>query len=304
MIITGCSFVTALRALARPEGDVRACSTGKLTKPASFQRPFASRAAVTLLSLITFGMPRVLRRRAAGQHALRKGLALLVYLAEMRRPVTRDALSTCSGQRAIRAAAAQIYVASSTMSRSRWAARSSPPIGTRSGWSRTQDSQSISIAFEAVCDAADYAERHSFRRLNICPASPCPGVPEFDDWVYFRREALRSRLSHALERLTRDRLTSGDPHAVVATALRLVALDPYSDANMRHLIAALLGGGDRPAAERHFAAFRARLADDLFGAAGAGDARIAPSRQADRSIRSPPASTARGAPRVASDRQR
>jgi len=56
---------------------------------------------------------------------------------------------------------------------------------------------------------------------------------------------------------------SNDPRAAIAPALRLVALDPYSDANMRLLLSALLGSGDRPAAERHFSAFRARLADDL-----------------------------------------
>ncbi|WP_160166478.1 MULTISPECIES: hypothetical protein [unclassified Afipia] len=34
--------------------------------------------------------------------------------------------------------------------------------------------------------------------------------PEFDDWVFFRREALRGRLLHVLERLLQDKNAAGD----------------------------------------------------------------------------------------------
>ena len=49
-------------------------------------------------------------------------------------------------------------------------------------------------AFEAACDAADYARAAQLQEAEYLSGFSLPGCSEFDDWVYFRREALRSRL--------------------------------------------------------------------------------------------------------------
>ena len=73
---------------------------------------------------------------------------------------------------------------------------------------------------------------------------------EFEEWAFFRREALRSRLVQALERLIEAKIADGDPRVAVVHAMRLVGLDPLSESSHRHLIRAHLAAGDRVAAER------------------------------------------------------
>ena len=87
--------------------------------------------------------------------------------------------------------------------------------------------------------------------------------PEFDDWAFFRREALRGRLMNALERIVQDRIAAGEHFAATAHARRLVELDPLSEVYGRHLIRSLLLAGDRNSAERHHAALKQRLRDEL-----------------------------------------
>src|SRR4029077_6348752 len=87
--------------------------------------------------------------------------------------------------------------------------------------------------------------------------------PEFDDWAFFRREALRGRLMHGLERLVQDKNAAGDHFAAAAHAGRLVELDPLSEVYCRHLIRSLQLAGDRSSAERHHAALIERLRDEL-----------------------------------------
>src|SRR5262249_3976251 len=87
--------------------------------------------------------------------------------------------------------------------------------------------------------------------------------PQFDEWAFFRREALRGRAIQALERVVQDRNAAGDYAAAAAHAGRLVALDPLSEVYARHLIRNLLLGGDRAAAERHLEALTQRLRDEL-----------------------------------------
>ena len=72
-----------------------------------------------------------------------------------------------------------------------------------------------------------------------------PDSQEFDEWAFFRREALRSRLVQALERLIEAKIADGDPRVAVVHAMRLVGLDPLSESSHRHLIRAHLAAGDR-----------------------------------------------------------
>jgi pimeloyl-ACP methyl ester carboxylesterase len=91
-----------------------------------------------------------------------------------------------------------------------------------------------------------------------------PGdCPQFDEWTFFRREALRGRAIQALERVVHDKNATGDYAAAAAHAGRLVELDPLSEVYGRYLIRNLLLAGDRATAERHLAALTQRLRNEL-----------------------------------------
>jgi pimeloyl-ACP methyl ester carboxylesterase len=87
--------------------------------------------------------------------------------------------------------------------------------------------------------------------------------PQFDEWVFFRREALRGRAIQALERVVHARNSAGDYAAAAIHAGRLVELDPLSEVYARHLIRNLLFAGDHAAAERHFELLTRRLREEL-----------------------------------------
>ncbi|MGY3650626.1 pimeloyl-ACP methyl ester carboxylesterase [Bradyrhizobium sp. LM4.3] len=117
--------------------------------------------------------------------------------------------------------------------------------------------------FESACDRGAFEEACQMYRGDFLAGFALDGCPEFDDWAFFRREALRGRLVHALERLVQDRNAAGDHFAATVHAGRLVELDPLSEVYGRHLVRSLLLAGDRSAAERHHAALTQRLRDEL-----------------------------------------
>jgi pimeloyl-ACP methyl ester carboxylesterase len=89
------------------------------------------------------------------------------------------------------------------------------------------------------------------------------GAPTFDEWIYFRREALRSRLAQVLERSFDTKMQAKDFHSAIMCATRLLALDPISENAHRNLIRAHLQAGNRPAAERQLEACARVLRDEL-----------------------------------------
>src|SRR5262249_12492133 len=117
--------------------------------------------------------------------------------------------------------------------------------------------------FESDCDRVAFEEACREYRGDFLAGFSLGDCPEFDDWVFFRREALRGRLMHALERVVRDKNAAGEHFAATTHAGRLVELDPFSEVYSRHLIRSLLLAGDRSAAARHHAALTQRLRDEL-----------------------------------------
>ena len=213
-------------------------------------------------SVRTLGFPEVRCDDRLCPLALRKGLALLVYLAEAKRPVGRDAIATLlwpeSPATVVRARLRRLLhrlqlalgeVIASDRSTIRLSAETVLNI----------DSQ----LFEQACDDGEFE-----RACTLYPADFLDGFspgdcPQFDEWAFFRREALRGRAIQALERVVQERSVAGDYVAAAAHATRLVALDPLSEIYARHLIRNLLLSGDRIAAERQLAALTQRLRDDL-----------------------------------------
>lgn len=215
------------------------------------------------VSVRTLGFPEVRRDDRPCPLALRKGLALLVYLAEAKGPVGREVLATLmwpeSAEDVSRARLRrllhrlQLILGDDVLSSDRSTVR----------WSPAVDLQVDSRLFEQACDAAEF-ERACGQYAGDFLTGFSPGdCPQFDEWAFFRREALRGRAIQALERVVQDRNAARDYAAAAAYAGRLVELDPLSEVYGRHLIRNLLLAGDHAGAERRFEALAQRLRDEL-----------------------------------------
>ncbi|MBO0742212.1 MAG: alpha/beta fold hydrolase [Hyphomicrobiaceae bacterium] len=194
---------------------------------------------------------------------LRRALGLIAYLVDARAPVGRDHMAgllwpdadedTARGR--LRRTLHKIGVAFAADVV--WADRTSlvlaPSIGARVD----------AHAFEAACAAGELNQAVRLYAGDFLHGLSIEGCAAFEEWAFFRREALRSRLVQALERLIERELAVGDARAAVAAAIRLVGLDPLSESAQRHLINAHLRAGDRAAAERQYEACARLLRADL-----------------------------------------
>jgi DNA-binding SARP family transcriptional activator len=203
-------------------------------------------------SVRTLGFPEIRRNNRLCQLALRKGVALLVYLAEAKDSVGRDVVATMfwpeSPEDVVRARLRRL------LHRLQRALGDDVLTTDRSSvrWSSAIELQVDSQAFEQACDRGEF-ERACRLYVGDFLVGFSPGdCSHFDKWAFFRREALRGRAIQALERVVQDRNAAGDYAA--AHAVRLVKLDPLSEVYARHLIRNLLLAGDRAAAEHHLQA--------------------------------------------------
>lgn len=218
---------------------------------------------MTGFSLQTLGLPEIHGDGRPIRLNLRKGLALLIYLAEARGAVARDVIATLLWPESPRETARarlrrmlhriELTLGQHVFETNRENVRWSPAIELR------VDSQ----LFESDCDGGQFEQACLHYRGDFLAGFSLPDCPEFDDWAFYRREALRGRLMHGLERLVQDSNAAGEHFAAAAHAVRLVELDPLSEVYGRHLIRSLLLAGDRSSAERHHAALTQRLREEL-----------------------------------------
>jgi DNA-binding SARP family transcriptional activator/pimeloyl-ACP methyl ester carboxylesterase len=218
---------------------------------------------MTGFSLQTFGVPEIQGDVGPIRLNLRKGLALLIYLAEAKGAVARDVMATLlwpeSPPETARARLRrmlhriELVLGQPVFETDRASVR----------WSPAVDLDVDSHLFESACDRGDFEQACRLYRADFLAGLVLADCPEFDDWAFFRREALRGRLMHGLERLVQDKTAAGEHFAAATHAGRLVELDPLSEVYGRHLIRSLLLSGDRSSAERHHAALRRRLRDEL-----------------------------------------
>jgi DNA-binding transcriptional activator of the SARP family len=194
---------------------------------------------------------------------LRKAAALFVYLAEIGRPVGRDTAATLLWPDADQEAAR------TRLRRTLYKLRIAfdRDIVVASGASLTLNPafpmETDTKSFEKACAAGRLEEAAELYDGDFLQGFSLSECPEFEEWAFFRREALRSLLIQALERLAETKAERSVPRSAVLYASRLVALDPLSESAHRHLIRAYLASGDRAAAERQYQACRALLAEEL-----------------------------------------
>jgi DNA-binding SARP family transcriptional activator len=220
------------------------------------------RIAMASFSVRALGFPEIRRDDRLCPLALRKGLALLVYLAEAKGPVGRDAIATMlwpeSPAEVVRARLRRLLhslqlalgdVLASDRSTVRLSAAINLEIDSR--------------LFEAACDRGEFERACGLYQADFLDGFSPGDCPQFDEWAFFRREALRGRAIQALERVVQEKQAAGDYASAAAHAGRLVALDPLSEIYARHLIRNLILGGDRAGAERQLEALTQRLREEL-----------------------------------------
>jgi len=234
---------------------------------------------MTSLEVQLLGFPTVRLDGRGVDLTLRKGLALIAYLADARAPVGRDHMASLLWPDA---------GADTARSRLR---RTLHKIGTAFAADAIDaDRSSLTLApsiearldvhaFEAACAAGELNEALRLYRGDFLQGLSLDGCTEFEEWAFFRREALRSRLVQVLERLIEHELAAGDARAAIAAATRLVGLDPLSESAQRHLIGAYLRAGDRTAAERQYEACAHVLQAELG---------VAPDAQTQALLAAPP----------------
>jgi DNA-binding SARP family transcriptional activator/pimeloyl-ACP methyl ester carboxylesterase len=218
---------------------------------------------VTGFTLQMFGFPEIHGDNGPIRLNLRRGIALLIYLAEAKGAVARDVLATLLWPESPRETAharlrrmlhrIALTLGQPIFETDRASVRLSPAIELKVD----------SHLFESACDRGAFEEACRSYRGDFLAGFALADCPEFNDWAFYRREALRGRLMHGLERLVRDKTAAGDHFAAAVHAARLVELDPLSEVYGRHLIRSLLTAGDRGSAERHHAALTQRLRDEL-----------------------------------------
>ena len=218
---------------------------------------------MTGFSLQTLGFPEIHADTSPIKLNLRRGLALLIYLAEARGAVARDVMATLlwpesppgTARARLRRLLHRIELAlgQPVFDTDRSSVRWSPAVEL------TVDSH----LFERACERGDFEAACRLYGGDFLAGFSLGDCPEFDDWAFYRREALRGRLMHGLERLVQDKTAAGEHFAATAHAGRLVELDPLSEVYGRYLIRSLLLSGDRSSAERHHAALTRRLHDEL-----------------------------------------
>jgi DNA-binding SARP family transcriptional activator/pimeloyl-ACP methyl ester carboxylesterase len=214
-------------------------------------------------SLRVLGFPEIRRDETPCALALRKGLALLAYLAEQNGAVSRDILAAMfwpeSPDAAARAGLRRLLHRLQAMFGDGVLAADRATVR----WASAVDLQVDAQLFEQACDRGDYETACRLYQDDFLAGFSPGDCPQFDEWAFFRREALRGRAIQAIERVVHAKHARGDYAAAAGYAGRLVALDPLSEVYGRHLMRNLLLANDRAGAERHLAALTQRLRDEL-----------------------------------------
>jgi DNA-binding SARP family transcriptional activator/predicted ATPase len=88
-------------------------------------------------------------------------------------------------------------------------------------------------------------------------------APEFEDWLRSERERLQTELAAALQAVLDDQVLRGDTGGGIATARRLLALEPWREEAHRGMMLLLARDGQRSAALSQYETCRRALLEEL-----------------------------------------
>src|SRR4030088_444926 len=160
---------------------------------------------MTGFSLQTLGFPEIHGDNGPIKLNLRKGLALLIYLAEAQGAVAREVIATLlwpesPGETSRARLRRMLHRIELTLGQHIF-----ETDRTSVRWSPAVELKVDSHLFESACDRGALEEACLHYRGDFLAGFSLADCPEFDDWAFFRREALRGRLMHGLERLVQDK---------------------------------------------------------------------------------------------------
>jgi DNA-binding SARP family transcriptional activator/predicted ATPase len=226
-----------------------------------------------------FGSPQLTQGGQPVELNLRKAVALFVYLAVSRQPHSRDQLATLfwpdDGQRAARANLRRtLYRITESLG------KEILTFGTETLelnpdaelWIDSETFQQEIIANLPVAGRPDELSDTALTRLAAAAALytddfmagfTLPDCPDFDDWQFFQREALRRSLARAVEALALAHQTDGQAGEAIIYARRWLALDPLHEPAHRLLMQLYAAAGQQAAARRQFEECKRLLAAEL-----------------------------------------
>jgi DNA-binding SARP family transcriptional activator len=206
-----------------------------------------------LVGVRLFGAPVIER---GGQHVpvdTRKAIALLAYLAFMRRPAARDELAT-------------LLWPDSDHVRARAALRRTmSALSTALGGSGLRtDGDAVSLVHSQIWldldefrelaarnDTDSLVQAVELARGDLLAGFGLRDSEAFDDWQRGAEEQMRREVGLVLEHLA-DELAPNDVDAAISYARRWLALDPLQEAAHRSLMRLHAQKGDRAAAVRQY----------------------------------------------------
>jgi DNA-binding SARP family transcriptional activator/pimeloyl-ACP methyl ester carboxylesterase len=214
--------------------------------------------------LLLFGPPRIELGGRGADLALRKGQALLAYLAVTGRAHSRDALATLlwpdsdqqSGRASLRRTLHRVNqvlgpdmldVTPETVAVS----------GKRELWLDVTAFEEAATAGLTQGQAAHATLTELKRAADLYVDDFLAGFsladcPDFDEWQFFRADALRRRLVEVLERLVELLGDRREPIEAIPYARRRVNLDPTDEAAQRDLMRLYALSGHKSAALRQY----------------------------------------------------
>lgn len=222
------------------------------------------------LKLYLFGTPRIERDGAEIPFNLRKGQALLAYLAESGQPHSRDFLATLLwpdhdqagargrlrrtlyrlgkvlGDEALQATAGTVSLGTTVWVDTAIARRHLEPP------QRGAAPETTGLEPAVALYTGDFLAGFSL-----------PDSVEFDEWQFFQQTEWRQRLASALLHLVEHYQGGAQWDKAIGAARRWLALDPLHEPAHRHLMTLYALAGQQAAALRQYEQCRALLDEEL-----------------------------------------
>lgn len=231
------------------------------------------------LELFLFGPPRLRRGEQVVELTRRKGAALLAYLLLTNQPHSRDALASLfwpeSDQSGARASLRRtlyrlnqevgeeiLLATSETIERNPQAEVWLDVEAFRQQITGCLEEEEAGAQVTAGC-LQRLAKAAELYGDDFMAGFSLPDSPDFDEWQFFQREALRRSLARVLVRLVEAHGEEGAWETAIDYARRHVALDPLHEPAHRQLMRLYARAGQQAAALRQYELCKQRLEEEL-----------------------------------------
>lgn len=233
---------------------------------------------MSALELRLFGSPQLMRGEQIVELNLRKALALFAYLAVSRQPHSRDQLATLfwpeDGQRDARANLRRtLYRITEALG------KEILTLGTETLelnpnadlWIDIEVYQQL-VATTLPAGPIDEIDDAALLRLaqavelytdDFMAGFTLADCPDFDNWQFFQRDALRRLLARAVEQLALAHQARSQLGEAIPYARRWLALDPLHEPAHRLLMQLYAASGQQAAARRQYEECKRLLAEEL-----------------------------------------